>query len=100
MIVSGHEYVISELHRITARDGRELTKILVKSVMAQRTTYYHLIIDGRVIGDVGTHFVVGTIKKVWANFIDTVNNKVAKTPRIYCTISGINVIYNEEKNEF
>lgn len=92
MIKTGKAYKIKELELTQTRDGEKVSRISIIDANWGHPVWYDVITRGEVIANIGDEFVIGKIEGVYVNQWSQKYHRTIKTPRIYCTITGVNVI--------
>ena len=92
MIKVGVVYYIKQIRKEKAIDGRNVTKILVKDKNFGHPVWYELVVIGNVIACENDPIVIGQITAVSYNRWSVEYQRFIKTPKVYCTLTGVNVI--------
>ena len=92
MIKVGVVYRIKQIRKEKATDGRDVTKILVIDKNFGHPVWYELVVIGNVIAGENDPIVIGQITAVSFNRWSSEYQRFIKTPKVYCTLTGVNVI--------
>lgn len=92
MIKVGVVYKIKQIKKEKALDGRNVTKILVIDNNFGHPIWYELVVIGNVIASENDRIIIGKITAVSYNRWSVEYQRYIKTPKVYCTLTGVNVI--------